>query len=177
MAGMARGTHRQLRSQRGEIEDRHGRSRLAQHVGNPRQARLEPGDGVPHVDAVGQLGQPIHATVAVGRVVLDGVAQDLGVADQGEHMVRRVDFRGEQADLLHDAVHAAGQHMIPDPERMQDQDEGAGGEIRQEPAPGRPDRDADGRDQSGEAGRLDPELSEDGDHQKDVHTTRRTAPR
>jgi hypothetical protein len=53
-------------------------------------------------------------------------------------------------------------------ERVQYEQEGAGGEVGEQPAPGSADGDAHCGDQGGERGGFDAEITEDADHQHDV---------
>jgi len=123
---------------------------------------------VGRIDAVVELGRELHAAVRIVAEILDRPAHDLRVADHRLHVVGRVDRRVEQSDQPHSTFDIAGDDVVADLEGPQHEDERAPGEIRQEPAPGRPHGDAEARDQRGERRRLDPEVAEDRDDQDDV---------
>ncbi|MNQ99895.1 hypothetical protein D3C85_1156470 [compost metagenome] len=100
--------------------------------------------------------------------VLDVVAEDLVVADQGQHVVRGVDCGGEQADFGDGAGYPTGANEVTDLERAQHDNEGTRRQVRQQPRPGHADGQADRREQRREGGGLHAEVTEDGDHQDDV---------
>ena len=96
------------------------------------------------------LRQEFHAAIGVVAEILDGSAHDLGVADHRLNVVGRV-YRGiEQTDHPDGSLDLARHHVIADFEWPEHEDERAGGEIGQEPTPGRADRNAKAGDQSSE---------------------------
>ncbi|MNH21380.1 hypothetical protein D3C79_811870 [compost metagenome] len=100
--------------------------------------------------------------------VLDVVAEDLVVADQGQHVVRGVDRGSEETDLSDRTDHAAGADEVTDLERAQDDNEGTGRQVGQQPRPGHADGQTDRGKQRGEGSGLHAEVTEDADHQDDV---------
>ncbi len=116
------------------------------------------------IELRGQLDAPI----GIRREILDGAVHHLGVADIGLHVVRTVDRRDEESDRAHGALDLGCEHVVADLERAQHEDERAGGEIGQQPAPGGADRDAERGDQRGERRRLDAEVAENPDDEEDV---------
>src|SRR6185437_5571152 len=149
----------------GEGEDLDVRPRVRQHVGDLCQGGFQARHRVGRIDAVGELRHEFDAPIGVGRVVLDVVAEDLGVADERYDVVGRVDGGREEPDLVHRSLDAAGQDVVAHLERTEHQQEGAGGEVGQQAGPGGADRDARSGDEGGEAGGLEPEITEDRDHQ------------
>src|SRR4030095_1994456 len=123
-------------------------------------------------DPVSELRREIDAAVGVGREILDRLAHDLVVADEGPHVVRGVDRGGEHPDLLHGADDSAGANEITRPERTEDDQEDAGGEVAEQAAPGDADRHAGGGNERREGRRLDAEQPEDRDEQDDVESNR-----
>ena len=74
-------------------------------------------------------------------------------------------------------VIAADRHEVADLERPQHQHERAGGEVPEHPAPGRADREPGAGQERGEGRRLDAEVAEDADDERDVQAMPTTDPR
>ncbi|MNN30536.1 hypothetical protein D3C81_1441870 [compost metagenome] len=161
-------THRQHRPQQIEFENFHIHRRFLEHIGDRSNTLLQQSNGGLVIRRAGELGLQFHPAERVVAVILDVVAEDLVVTDQGQHVVRGIDRRGEQTDFLHHAGHAASGDDVANLERSQHDDETTGCQIGQQTGPGHADGQADRRDQGGQAGGLDAEVAEDADHQQDV---------
>ena len=83
-----------------------------------------------------QLRGAIDAAIAVGGEVFDGVVRNLAVADDRLDVVGRGDDGVEQPDFGRRALDAAGDDIIADLVRPENDQEGAGGEIAEQPRPG-----------------------------------------
>jgi hypothetical protein len=90
------------------------------------------------VHAVVELGEEIHAAIGMGGKVLDIVAEDLGIAHEGEHVVEGGDVRHEEADLVHRPHDAPRRDEVADLEGAKDEEEDAGGQVGEEAAPRAP---------------------------------------
>ena len=165
---MAVGTYGKHRPDKIEFEnlDLHRRGR--QHVRNEPDFLLEQCHCRRVVGCAGQLGLQFDAPVGIDREVLDGVREDLVVADQGKHVVGRVDRRGKQAHLLDGARNAGHRDKIANLHRPQDDQEHPAGKVGQQPGPGHADGHTGGGKECGEGGGLDSEIAQDADHQQDV---------
>ena len=168
MVGVAVRPDRELCAHRVEVEDLDVRRGLGEHVRDRRQAGLQARDRIRRIDAVVDLRETVDAAIRGGRVVLQRIAHQLAVAHQRDHVVGRDDRRGEQAELAHGALDAAAGDVVADLEGAQHHQERAGREVRQQARPGGADREARGRQQCGERGRLEAEKAQDADHQHDV---------
>src|SRR3954470_13428022 len=111
------------------------------------------------VHGIADGDREIHAAIRVRRKILDGVAEDLVVADDRAHVVGSIDGGAEEADRVHGSRYAAGVDEVADLERTQEDKERASGAVRQQPSPGHPDSDAARGDERSESGRLDTEVA------------------
>ena len=153
-----------------EVEDFDVGRGIGDDVGNGQELLLELGDGGVDVSCPVELGGAIDAAEGVGGVVLDGVAEDLVVADEGGDVIGADDGGGEEADLVDGAGDTAGGDEVADLERAEDDEEDAGGEVGEQAGPGGADGDAGGGDEGGEGGGFDTEVAEDGDDESDVES-------
>ena len=120
------------------------------------------------VHGVADGRRQIDAPERIGREVLDGLREDLVVADDREHVVGGIDCRAEQPDGVHRPDDARDGDEVADPERAQEYQERAGGEVGQQPAPGHADGDTAGGQQGREARGFNAEKAEDRDNKCDV---------
>jgi hypothetical protein len=94
--------------------------------------------------------------------------EDLVVADQGEHVVRRVERRSEQTDFLDRAGDAADGHEVAHLQRPQDDQEYPAGKVGQQAGPGQTDGDPGGSEEGCKGRGLNAEITQDADHQQDI---------
>src|ERR1700729_2014829 len=141
---------------------------LSEDVWYLRNRRFQQRDRLLGIDSVGQLRGQFDAAVGIRGKVLDRVAEDFAVADDGLYVVGRIERSREQANLLDRARHPGGPNEISHLEGLEDHQENAAGKVRQQTRPGHADRHACGCYQGGEAGGLDTEEAENRQYQHDV---------
>src|SRR5271155_1065248 len=165
---VAEGTYGEHGPRQIEGENLDARRRIGQHIRNLRKSTLEDGDRLMRVRSVRQLRRQLDAAKSIGRKVLDDVAEDLTVADDIADVVGGVDRGDEQPDLDYRAHDSAGHDEISHLEGLKNNEEHSCGEIAQQAAPRHADSYAGSGEQCGEAGGLDPEEAQDGNHQHDI---------
>ncbi len=153
--------------------------RIGQHIGNGLHLFAQQFHGGDMIGVAGKLAFEFNAAVVVGRIVFDVVAQNLAIADKGEHVVECDDGGDEQPDLLHRAGHITRLDEIAHLEGLEHQQKGARREVAQQAAPRRADSDASACHQGREGGGLHPEIAQNGhdqhDVQRDVHEAEHVA--
>ncbi|CAM2152132.1 hypothetical protein PT2222_270126 [Paraburkholderia tropica] len=161
-------THREQRTFGRERENLDVGRGFLRDVRDFREGRAQPVGGIDGIDAVGDLRGQLDAAHGRRAVVRDGVREDLVVADDVDHVVRRDDGRAEDAQLLDGAGHAARRHEVADLERTQHLHEHARREMREQAAPRGADGEAETGKQRRERGGLHAEHLQDREHQQQV---------
>lgn len=126
---MAEWPYGQYRANQGELENFDLNLGFRQHVGYCGQFFRQQLHGGNVIRAARQLAFQLDPAVRIGGEVLDGIAKDLAVADHRHDVVRGVDCRDEQPDLLDGSGHSCRRHEIADLERMEHDEKYPGGEV------------------------------------------------
>ena len=103
---------------------------LGDHVRHLGERRFQQRNGGLRVDTVRQLRRQFDTPVGVGGKVLNGVAENLAVTDDGLYVVGGIEGSGKQADGLDRAGHSGGSDEVAHLEGLQDHQKRAAGEVR-----------------------------------------------
>ena len=158
-------------SGRRELEDLNVRGGSGEHVRNPGRPFFQQADGDAVIHGVVDRRREIDAAIRICREVLDGSEKTL-LFPTMVSTYRRVDGRAKQSDGFNGAGDTSRADEVADLERSQEDEECAGREICQQPAPGDTDGHTARRQKRGERGRFHAEETKDCNDQGRVQEDR-----
>ncbi len=142
--------------------------RLAQHAFVLRQQIVQHAKGLIDVVLVVDADDEVEPARRQPRIVLDRGGSQLCVRYRHVNTVEGVQFGGEQADLHHRSGGAPSLDVLADPDRSQEQQQGAGGDVGQRALQGETDGETRRAQHRDDAGGLHAEPGQDSDqHQHD----------
>jgi len=141
--------------------------RIVEDALDGRERTLEHGTHLVEIGAVVGAHRNIHPPRLVERDVLDRAAEDQGVRHEDAPIVGRVEARGEETDLDDLARDTRGVDHVADFEWPEDQQHHAGRDVRECALERKTDGEGGSTNDRCEAGGLDPEHPERGQHGHD----------
>jgi hypothetical protein len=109
---MAKRTDRKHRSNKVEFKDFHLYGGLGEHIRNGGELFAQELHGGGVIRASGQLALQFNPPERIGGEVLDDIAENLCVSNHHIDVVRSIDSRNEQANLLDRPRYPSDRHEI-----------------------------------------------------------------